>query len=181
MVNKWGHFLVDSWPKWIYYVNTITTRGAPEVVFDRNTLVTKYAEHRSAISGRYWDTPYSNPSSLGEQPGVQIESMGSMASMPFNGVNGFNEAQRPSWGSKASKVRLADLEVDREILRPSICRKRHRGETPRKCCNCATMTIKGNNINRIHRSIYWGVAEMQHLPFWSHCIQYTGGASRHNI
>ena len=107
----------------MYYVNTITKRGAPEVVFGRNTLVTKYAEHRSAISGRYWDTPYSNPSSLGEQPGVQIESMGSMASMPFNGVNGFNEAQRPSRGSKASKVRLADLEVDREILRPSICRK----------------------------------------------------------
>lgn len=44
-----------------------------------------------------------NPSSLGEQPGVQIESMGSMASMPFNGVNGFNEAQRPSKGFKGFK------------------------------------------------------------------------------
>ena len=71
-----------------------------------------------------------NPSSLGEQPGVQIESMGSMASMTFNGVNGFNEAQRPSRGSKASKVRLADLEVDREILRPSICRKQFKGRDP---------------------------------------------------
>ena len=71
-----------------------------------------------------------NPSSLGEQPGVQIESMGSMASMPFKGFNGFNEAQRPSRGSKASKVRLAGLEVDREILRPSICRKRFKGGDP---------------------------------------------------
>lgn len=122
-----------------------------------------------------------NPSSLGEQPGVQIESMGSMASMPFNGVNGFNEAQRPSRGSKASKVRLAGLEVDREILRPSICRKQSRGETPRKCCNCATMTIKGNNINRIHRSIYWGCCNCATPSFLTHCIQWCCGTARHNI
>ena len=122
-----------------------------------------------------------NPSSLGEQPGVQIESMGSMASMPFKGFNGFNEAQRPSRGSKASKVRLAGLEVDREILRPSSCRKQIRGETPRKCCNCATMTTKGNNINRIHRSIYWGCCNYATPSFLTHCIQWFIGTARHNI
>ena len=49
---------------------------------------------------------------------------------PSMTFNGFNEAQRPSRGSKASKVRLAGLEVDREILRPSICRKRFKGGDP---------------------------------------------------
>ena len=68
--------------------------------------------------------------------------MGSMASMPFNGVNGFNEAQRPSKGSKASKVRLADLEVDREILRPSICRKQFKGRDPSEVLQLC------NNVNK---------------------------------